>query len=115
MLVVDSANGPFEVKYSFYTLYLYEQEFGSDLIKDLYGNAMVASDDEGMSFDFSAINWTAVVKALWAGAKCANPKLPRFSEWADTGSDGIDLFDAAGRVINEVNKELFRFGVAAVS
>ena len=114
MLVVDSANGKFEAKYNFYTLYLYELEFGSDLIKDVYGDGSVIATDDGLSFNIAAINWTAITKALWAGAKCANPRMPRYSEWA-AQDNGIDLFDVAGEVIAEINQELFRFGVAAVS
>ena len=114
MLVVDSANGKFEAKYNFYTLYLYELEFGSDLIKDVYGDGSVIATDDGLSFNIAAINWTAITKALWAGAKCANPRTPRYTELA-AQDNGIDLFDVAGEVIAEINQELFRFGVAAVS
>ena len=84
------------------------------LIKDLYGGTMATSGSDGALFDFGSVNWTTVTKALWAGAKCANPMLPRYRDWAAT-SDGIDLFDTAGAVIEEINKELFRFGVSPVS
>lgn len=112
-MLVGSENGAFEVKYNFYTLYIYEQEFGTDLIKDLYGSVAVESDGYGMAFSFNSVNWTSVTKALWAGAKCANPSTPRFAEWAQTAS--FDLLEASGIVIEEINKELFRFGVAPVS
>ena len=114
-MYVVSAKGPFEARYNFYTLYLYEQEFdGHDLIKDVYGDGEVIATDNGMALNLAAVNWTAITKALWAGAKCANPRLPRFSDWAQESS-GIDLFNVAGDVVAEINKELFRFGVAAAS
>lgn len=112
-MLIDSKNGSFEVKYNFYTLYLYEQEFGSDLIKDLYGNIATEIGDSVVGFDFGLVNWTSVVKALWAGAKCANPATPRFKDWAQTVD--INLFDEAGKVLEEINGSLFRFGVASVS
>jgi hypothetical protein len=114
-MYVDSASGKFEVKFNYYTLYLYELEFdGRDLIKDVYGDGSAIVTDDGVSFNIAAVNWTAITKALWAGAKCANPRLPRYAEWA-AQDNGIPLFDVAGEVVAEINKELFRFGVAAVS
>lgn len=112
-MLVGSENGAFEVKYNFYTLYIYETEFGTDLIKDLYGSVGVEADGYGMAFSFNSVNWTAAAKAIWAGAKCADPSTPRFSDWAQTAS--FDLLEASGIVIEEINKELFRFGVAPVS
>ena len=113
-MLVDSEKGAFEVKYNFYTLYIYEQEFGTDLIKDLYGSVNVDADPNGMTFSFKAVNWTAVTKAIWAGARCADKSVPRFVEWASE-NHGIDLLEASGVVLDEINKELFRFGVATIS
>lgn len=114
-MFLDSADGKLEVRFNFYTLYIYELEFnGHDLIKDVYGNGTVTMDGGELAFDFASVNWSAITKAIWAGARCANPSLPRFAEWASR-DNGIDLFSAAPDVIGEINKELFRFGVAAVS
>lgn len=114
-MLLDSADGKLEVKFNFYTLYVYELEFdGHDLIKDVYGNGAVVTDGDDLAFDFAAVNWSAIAKAVWAGAKCANPNLPRYRDWA-ARDNGIDLFSAAPEVIGEINKELFRFGVATVS
>lgn len=114
-MFVDSADGRFEARYNFYTLFLYEQEFdGHDLIKDVYGDGSAIVTDDGITFSIAAVNWTAITKALWAGAKSANPRLPRYADWA-AQVNGIDLFGVADEVIAEINKELFRFGVAAVS
>ena len=114
-MIVETDKGSFEAKYNFYTLYLYEQEFdGRDMIQDVYGDGTVVSDSTGAYLNIAAVNWTAIVKALWAGAKCADPRTPRFSDWA-AQDNGIDLFNVAGDVVAEMNKELFRFGVAAVS
>ena len=111
---VDFGKGDTEVKYTFYTLYLYEQEFGSDLIKDVFG---VARDDAATGdvlFDFTTVNWTALTKSLWAGVKCADPSTPRYADWArEVG--GVDFMELAGTLLDAINKELFRFGVPPVS
>ena len=114
-MLIDTADGEIEVRFNYYTLYLYELEFdGRDLIKDVYGGGTVSVDDAGVAFDFAAVNWSAITRAIWAGAKCANPRLPKFVDWASRDNE-IALFDVAGDVIAEINKELFRFGVAPVS
>ncbi len=106
---VDFGNGEVEVIYNFYTLYLYEQEFNSDLIKDVFGEVRDETGSDGVLFDFKSVNWTAVTKALWAGAKCANPNLPHYAEWAKGIGGGIEFMQLAETVIAEINKELFRF------
>ena len=113
-MLVASENGAFEARFNFYTLYLYELEFGTDMIKDVFRESTVAEGANGASLVFEAVNWTAIAKAIWAGAKCADKRLPRFEDWASQ-DNGIDLFTAAGEVVAEINKELFRFGVAAAS
>lgn len=112
---VDFGKGDVEVVYNFYTLYIYEQEFNSDLIKDVYGVARMDSSSGDVLFDFTTVNWTSITKALWAGAKCADPSLPRYEDWARQMGGGIDFMQLAGALINEIDKELFRFGVAPVS
>ena len=112
---VDFGKGEIEVVYNFYTLYIYEQEFGTDLIKDVFGIAKDDGESGEVLFDFTTVNWTSLTKALWAGAKCADPSFPRYEEWARTMGGGISFMELAGVLINEINKELFRFGVAPVS
>lgn len=106
---VDFGNGEVEAIYNFYTLYLYEQEFGSDLVKDVFGVVTDDVQDSGVLFDFSKVNWTSVVKALWAGVKCANPSTPRFEEWARGIGGNVEFMRLAETTISEINKELFRF------
>lgn len=105
---VGFGSGEVEVVYNFYTLYLYEQEFGSDLIKDVFGVVRDDAESGDVLLDFTSVNWTALTKALWAGAKCANPQLPRYEAWARTMAD-IDFMELSGSLLAEINKELFRF------
>ena len=110
-------NRELDIKVNFYTLYLYENEFGSDMIKDVFGVIKVRElkedDDGGFELDYTTTNWTALTRALWASAKCADEDIPRYSEWAKTMGDGINMYALSGSFINIVRTELFRIGVPA--
>lgn len=101
-----------EFKVTVLTTVLYEQEFGSDIIKDLFGK-VVQEDSNDVVFDYTTTNWTATLKALWAAIKTANPSTPNFSDWA-AGCDGIDLFEVSGVLMPEVMKGLFRNTAALI-
>lgn len=103
-----------EIQLNFYTLYLYEQEFGSDMIKDTLGVIEVAGDSENGDgkLDFTGTNWTALAKGLWAACKCADDSTPPFKQWAQSLSD-VNLFTLPGTFAPLVYQELFRSGVPA--
>ncbi len=128
-MTIDYGSGPKEARATLLSLVVYEQEFGSDLIKDLFGKAEVrrsdlepqgegegpaegSPDDVVLSFDYGSVNWTASVKALWAFLKAADGTVPPFREWA-AGTGDLDMFSVAPQVIAEARRGFFRTGAAA--
>lgn len=79
---------------------IYEQEFGRDLIKDVYGvmeftKADVTPDDEVLvTLDFRKVNWTALVRAAWACLKNEDDSIPPYKRW---------IAEASGLNLNELN------------
>lgn len=109
-----------------YTLVVYEQEFKSDLIKDVFGkidlrNAQSLVDDEGniVVVDYTSDNWIAELKAFWAMLKTSEAiarrenrpclQVPSFVEWCIT-TRSIDMGELSRIVITELNRGLFRAG-----
>ena len=77
---------------SVFTLVLYEQEFGKDMIKDLFGKTSIDDvEQDGAYIDFTLNNWAAIPRVLWAMRKTADNSVPRYQEWAK-GVTGIDMF-----------------------
>ena len=75
-----------QAEVSFYTAQLYEAEFQSDLIKDLFGQQDTTPQfeldgDAVVMIDFTKVNWTAAAKALWAACKTADDATPSYSAW----------------------------------
>ena len=114
------ANGKtYEAKATFYTAYLYEMEFRSDLIRDLFGVQTAEQpleiertgdgDDDYriVKIDFTKVNWTVVAKALWAAVKTANPATPAYSEWMKETS-GVNLWLVQDELGNEISECFFR-------
>lgn len=97
------------------TLTIYEQTFGGDMLADLLGEQVVrrpSSDpDVVISIDYSMLNWTKAMKALWAAAKTANAKLPPFDKWQAT-FDGkkVDMWALMNDFVPNVHEVLFHSG-----
>lgn len=93
------------------TLMIYEQEFGGDLIQDLYGRAVIhrPEDDEDvlLVLDYTATNWTAALKALWACLRTADDSVVPFKEWVEALPD-VNLMEVTGALYPEVQRRLFR-------
>lgn len=86
-------------------LTVYEQEFHSDLIKDVYGIVDVtesdlegavtragAADDVILTIDFTKTNWTAVLRAVWACLRSKDSHIPSFATWSKQ-TEGLNLRD----------------------
>lgn len=115
-MLFDYGNGKVNIEVSFYTLLVYEQEFGSDMIKDLFGRVVINEDDSGeIVLDYTQNNWTSAAKALWACAKTANEGIMPFREWARTMTNGINMIELYNNLHRVIEQELFRFGVPSVS
>lgn len=67
MVVEIEGYGKVEAVATAYTLAVYEQEFGGDLIKELFGRTEIAEGDgDGSVIDFTNENWLVDIKALYA-------------------------------------------------
>lgn len=103
MFSIDYGQGQTEGIASVWTLCLYEQEFGGDLIKDVFRS----SDEQGSLFETE--NWTCLIKALWACLKAKDDTLPPFKAWAkDIGE--IDLLAVQQELPAHIARGLFRHG-----
>lgn len=111
-MVIDFGNGPREAVVSVETLTVYEQEFGgADLIRDFMGVQNVSEDVDADSVDFRRVNWTALVRVLWAALRTADPEVVPFREWAASVGD-VNLLVVNAQLGREVVRRLFRAGAA---
>ena len=123
MFKVEIGGKTVEADVTFYTAYLYEAEFTSNIIQDVYGRQgedspqfvemEVSKDEDGdesvkvRSIDFSAVNWTSLLKATWAAIKTVNPRTRGYADWLKDSS-GIDLVEIRGELINAIDDCFFR-------
>lgn len=115
-----------EIMASLYTLVVYEQEFGSDLIKDVFGKHQVQNGDETvLTIDYTQENWFEELKALWAMVKTAadlkdskgelapNDRVPGFNTWAKSNiASQVNMREIADVVFTEAVSGFFRAGAA---
>lgn len=80
-MIIDYGYGDREFEFGVAALVEYEQQFGGDLIKDLFGKVEVSEDSDDVIVDFTKTEWTTCVKALWAAEKGLNPSTPGFRQW----------------------------------
>ena len=96
---IDYGQGEKEVLLSVYTMMVYEQEFKSDPIHDLYQG------------DFNDVYFPAVPKVIWAGLKAADDTIPSYAKWAREVK-GVNLRDLSNELIPEINEAFFRAGAS---
>lgn len=112
-MLIDYGKGEEECALGVTAMMVYEQQFRSDIIQDLFGLAAIrrSPEDEDIVFavDYRTTNWTAVVKALWAGLKAADDGCPGYREWS-AGLGAIDLNRLAEEIIPEAYGKFFRAG-----
>lgn len=111
-----------------YTLMVYEQEFKSDLIKDVFGRidtrrAIENFDEDGIEVvaDYTIDNWNSYPKAFWAMLKTSEAiarsenrfaePVPSFIQWC-IAYRNPDVAELSRIVIDECNRGLFRAGAA---
>lgn len=124
MFEVEIDGKTYKAKVTFYTAQLYEMEFRSDLIQDLFGiqtaeqaiEVEVDGDGEDSTariakIDFTKISWTSVMKVLWAALKTADDTIPNYSEWMRTTS-GMNLWTVQELIGDEVSDCYFRSSIA---
>lgn len=96
-------------------LVIYEQEFNSDLIKDVFGIVEVteedlveskSKDDVVFRLDYTKTNWTKIAKAIWACLKNHDDTIPSFTSWAKQ-IDDMNLIEAQNAAILAFNEVFF--------
>lgn len=97
---------------SFYTAWLYENEFGKDLISDFYGvqdsTPVVDIEDGGVvKVDFTKVSWLAATRVLWAAVKTANKKTPAYREWMEK-TKGVDTWTLRKQIDEAITECFFR-------
>ena len=143
MATIDYGRGEQEYRCTARTLIIYEQAFHSDpyprvtgdIIADVFGKQRITEnsmgleyDDEGnivaITADFTADNWGAEWRALWAMLRTQEEidakhgvkrdKVPSFSQWdKDNIECEPDMREVSNAVCAELNRGLFRAGAAA--
>lgn len=119
MFTFEADGKTYEAKVTFYTAHIYEMEFRSDLIRDLFGVQTAEQplevertgdgeeDYRIVKIDFTKVNWTVVTKALWAAVKTANPGAPSYAEWMSR-TNGVNLWLVQDQLGDEISDCFFR-------
>ncbi len=103
----------FEATMGVGTLVAYEEEFGRDLIQDVFGKVKVEdpkkAEEDGlvMVLDYTQTEWTALLRVAWAAIRTADPSLPGFKEWA-AGVGEVNFNTISGQVIPAAMRQFFR-------
>lgn len=101
---------------TFYTAWLYEAEFGKDLISDFYGvqdfTPVVDVDDGSViKVDFTKVSWMAATRVLWAAVKTAKPNTPAYQEWMRK-TQGVDTWVVRQKLDEAITECFFRADAA---
>lgn len=114
--IIDFGQGEVEVCTGVGAMTTYEQEFNRDIIHDLYGKVVIRRDDTDedvlAALDFRNVNWTSLVRALWACMKTADDTVPSFKVWSKEVGE-INLMDLNTQLMPALERNLFRSGAAA--
>lgn len=108
-----------EVLFSAYTLMVYEHEFKTGLIEDVYGRISLPkkNGDETLIADYTRDNWESYMKALWAGLRAGSDfaraemrphdVVEPYEKWSMTAMN-INLAELASFILNSCNDAFFR-------
>ena len=96
---------------TFYTAWLYENEFSRDLISDFYGvqdlSPIVSTDNDEFKVDFTKVNWLAATRVLWAAVKTVKPNTPSYAEWMKK-TQGVDTWTVRQKLDEAITECFFR-------
>lgn len=96
---------------TFYTAWLYEQEFGAKLVQDYMQGADYEEAEMGGEkvavVKFDTIDWMTIVRILWAAVKTADESAPPFEEWMKKAG-GANLWDARTDLDKAISECFFR-------
>lgn len=122
----DGSGKERELCCSAHTLMVYEQQFKTGMIEDVFGVIKVGrksedDDDDVIIARYDLEHWGEYVKALWAmlksGADLARhegrpyEKIPSFEEWSITATN-LDLSEISRVVVTRCQEDLFRTGAS---
>lgn len=71
-----------ELTPSVYTLAVYEQEFGKDMLQDLFGGMPVYEDGASDMSLVASVGWLTACRVLWALCRTADDATPSFAVWS---------------------------------
>lgn len=140
MFIDIDGTGEVEILATAYTLVIYEQEFHSDPIKDVFGKHQLDGDKAGekgvgkdaaaadgsaatLYLDFTQENWIEETRLLWAMVKTANvladdrgdvapnDRVPGYREWMKRVGK-VNMRDIADAVFDEAVDGFFHTGAA---
>ena len=79
---------------SIYTLAVYEQEFGGDMLRDLFGGTPMADGGADEMALMASVGWLTACKVLWALCRTADDSTPSFMVWSRgrTDNDLMQVF-----------------------
>lgn len=124
MLIDIDGTGEVEAEATALTLVLYEQEFDSDLIKDVLGRHTRSEDDRDVVMDFTVDNWTKELQALWAmvstayelaadrGDAAPNDRPKPYRQWVRSVGK-VNFRDIGSKVVDLIMDGFFHSGAAA--
>ena len=111
--VIDYGNGEVKVTASPNTMMIYEQEFNADILQDLYKKVVIRKEDTDediiAAIDFRNVNWTSLMKSLWACIKAADANTPGFKAWSENVGD-IDMMAVNEKLMPIIEQGFFRSG-----
>lgn len=135
MFIDIDGTGEVEILATAYTLVIYEQEFHSDPIKDVFGKHQLDGEKAGVKdaaaagsaatlyLDFTQENWVEETRLLWAMVKTANvladdrgdvapnDRVPGYMEWMKRVGK-VNMRDIADAVFDEAVDGFFHTGAA---
>lgn len=102
---------------TFYTAWIYEAEFGKDLISDFYGVQDTSpifsmEGDDVVKVDFTKVSWLAATRVLWAAIKTATKSTPAYEQWMK-GTKGVDTWTLRQQLDEAISDCFFRSEAAA--
>ena len=113
MFDVTIGDKAYKAEVSFYTAVLYEAEFRSDLVADLFGvqgqdrNPFSFKGNDLAEIDFTKVSWLSVAKATWAALKTADSSIPSYQAWMKKAR-GVNFWDLREALMEDASDCFFR-------
>ena len=103
---IPYGDGELEVTVNIHTAVIYEQQFESDMVGDVIGKVELGESSDELRLDFTKTNWTATMRAIWAGASEADPTFPPFEVFERNHKD-LNLMLCSSLLQDEIVTRFF--------